>query len=257
MEPPFDSVHETWRSQLGSGPVEVADSRAVALARAAAVDAAGFAALGDALSRQLRYLEATEAYGRSLELEPGNMHVYRRRCGRLLSTLRLNEARHGLLCCLVAGWDELDVRYRLGLCGYMSGVYGRAMEQFELCMPLGSDEMGIAAIYWHTLCALRSGAEPGLLAAYHSGMDVGHHTAYEKAVRVISGEEGLPDALAELGAEPDDLEYGITAYGLSVLLQSRGEAEESRRLAGSVLRRDSFWPGYAFLAAYSDKYGSR
>lgn len=253
MEYEFEQIRASARSQLSEIPEPIDDSEDVISARQAAVNADVYKTLGDALSRQWRYREAAEAYGAAYRLDPENIGFLRLRCGRLLSTLQLNEAKSGLTYCLENGWDELDARYRLGLCGYMLGDYTGSAEHLARCLTLCGDEMGIAAIYWHTLCALRSGAEPGLLAAYHSGMDVGHHAAYEKAVRVFCGEESLPDALAELGAEPDDLEYGITAYGLSVLLQSQGEGSESRRLAENVIHRDSFWPCYAWLAAWNDR----
>ena len=72
------------------------------------------------------------------------------------------------------------------------------MEVFEGCMPLCDDEMGIAVLYWHTLSAARTEKAPMLLKYYRPDMAVGHHTAYEKAMRVWSGTMPLSAALERL-----------------------------------------------------------
>ena len=81
-------------------------------------------------------------------------------------------------------------------------------------MPLCDDEMGIAVLYWHTLSAARTEKAPMLLKYYRPDMAVGHHTAYEKSMQVWSGTTPLAAALEMLEREEDDLEYGITLYGL-------------------------------------------
>ena len=65
-------------------------------------------------------------------------------------------------------------------------------------MPLCDDEMGIAVLYWHTLSAVRTEKAPTLLKYYRPDMAVGHHTAYEKAMRVWSGTTPLAAALEML-----------------------------------------------------------
>lgn len=61
---------------------------------------------------------------------------------------------------------------------------------------------------------------------YRPDMYVGHHTAYEKAMRVAAGFAPMEDMLAELDAEEDDLQFAMTAYGLCVLLEAHGETEK-------------------------------
>ena len=57
---------------------------------------------------------------------------------------------------------------------------------------------------------------------------------------------------AELEAEPEDLQYAMAAYGLMVLLESRGEQARAAALRGKILRRDGFWYCFSYLAAYTD-----
>ena len=151
------------------------------------------------------------------------------------------------------GAEKLDCLYRIGLAQYYAGRYEQAMEAFEGCMPLCDDEMGIAVLYWHTLSAVRAEKAPTLLKYYRPDMAVGHHTAYEKAMRVWSGTTPLAAALEMLEREEDDLEYGITLYGLLW----HPDCAERERLFQSLLRRDGFWPSFAYLAAWKDWAGAQ
>ena len=82
----FDDVHASWQSQLSGIAVEIDDSADVRTARKSVDTAEGLAALGDALSKQLRYREAAETYSDALRLKPDNLSLLRRRAGRYIST---------------------------------------------------------------------------------------------------------------------------------------------------------------------------
>ena len=248
----FDDIHESWKSQLACMPEEVANSEDVEVAKSAATDHDGFVALGNALTKQLKYRKAANAYSLALELSPDNVDTLRLRAGRYISTLQCELAISDLERCLTLGGDELDIRYRLGLCRYFMGQYEEAMDQLDLCMPLCDDEMGIAVIYWHTLSAYRCRCEATLLRHYHKNMAVGHHTAYEKAVGVCSGLGRAEELANTLDNEPEDMEYVIAAYGLGMFLKHSGEAEKGIRMLGDIISRDGFWPCYSYLAAWQD-----
>lgn len=110
-------------------------------------------------------------------------------------------------------------------------------------------------MYWHSICAYRTDAAPALLKGYHLGMKVGHHTAYEKAVRLLSGNIDPDSALTLLKAETEDLEFSIFAYGAAQHLIHIGRSSEADALIEGVLVRDGFWPSFAFLAAWNDRNG--
>lgn len=246
MEKPFDEIHASLKSQLCGYPVEVEDAPAVASARSRK-DYEGFLTLGKALSRQLRYREAIAAYTAALELRPKDLPALRLRAGRYLTTLQWDLAMEDFERCITLGGDPLDCQYRIGLASYYAGQFHAAMEWFESCMPLCDDEMGVAIIYWHALSAYRSGKEPTLLKGYRPGMNVGHHTAYEKAARVFAGESTAESLLAQCDKEPEDLEAVIAMYGVYRYL---GGQEES--LLQQILKRDGFWPCFSYLAAWND-----
>lgn len=184
MESPFDALHAGIESQILNLPAGIPDSQAIRQAKSLPDSVEKFCALGKALSRQLRYCEAVAAYTEGLNLEPENLSLLRLRAGRYLTTLQSDPAIADFEKCLTLGAEKLDCLYRIGLAQYYAGRYEQAMEAFEGCMPLCDDEMGIAVLYWHTLSAVRTEKAPTLLKYYRPDMAVGHHTAYEKAMRV-------------------------------------------------------------------------
>ena len=249
MEYPFDELHAGIGSQIMNLPAGIPDSEAVTQAKALPDSVGKFMALGKALSRQLRYREAIDAYTEGLKSEPESLPLLRLRAGRYLTTLQSDLAIADFKKCLSLGADKPDCLYRIGLAHYYAGRYAQAIEMFENCMPLCDEEMGIAVMYWHTLSAARAKKPPALLKDYHPGMAVGHHTAYEKAMQVWSGTTPLPAMLQMLESEKDDLEYSIVLYGL---LQYP-DCDEQEYLYEKLLSRGGFWPSFAYLAAWNDR----
>lgn len=241
-----------WQSQLTGTPCEARDTAETAAARATARDYDGFIALGSALTQQRCYREAAEAYCCALAERPDDLTALRLRAGRYLSTLQCDKAESDLIRCLELGGEIIDIKYRMGLCSYFQQDYTAATRLFRECFPLCGDELGIALIYWHTLCAYRCGVQASLLAQYHAGMDVGHHTAYEKAVSVCAGILAEDEVLAELEYEADDLEYVTALYGICAYLRHQGKTEQSTSLIKKLFARSGFWPCYAWLAAWND-----
>ena len=253
MEYPFDALHAGIESQILNLPAGIPDSQAVTQAKALPDSIEKFLTLGKALSRQLRYREAIVAYTEGLKLEPENLSLLRLRAGRYLTTLQSDLAIADFEKCLSLSAEKLDCLYRIGLAQYYAGWYEQAMGTFERCMPFCDDEMGIAVLYWHTLSAVRTGTVPVLLKNYRPDMAVGHHAAYEKAMQVWSGTTPLAAALEMLESEKDDLEYGITLYGLLW----HPDCAEKAHLSQMLLHRDGFWPSFAYLAAWKDWAGTQ
>ena len=158
---------------------------------------------------------------------------------------------------------SVESRYRVGMAQYMLQNYDAATAAFagSLAIVPQDDDMYIADVYWLVLSQLRAGqadeAQKTLQQHYRPDMYVGHHTAYEKAMRVAAGFASMEDMLAELDAEPDDLQFAMTAYGLCVLLETHGEAEKADALREKLLKHDGFWFCFSFLAAYNDQTKKR
>ena len=250
----FDDIHAMPDSQLGGAPCRVADSSDTAAARGAE-DFDGLGRLAKALNFQLRYREALDVYAQMLRLRPDDYDTLRARAPREINTLQPRRAIEDLLRCRALGGDEADLAYRLGIAYYLAGSYAAAMREEAACFPLVDDEMGVAVIYWHTMAALKSGAEPVLLREkYHAGMRCGHHTAYDAAVSFCAGLTPRDTFFAAMERTDSDLDFSMLAYGASVFLLSERENEESDRLRKAVVARDGFWISYANLAAWNDEY---
>ncbi len=247
----FADLHAGPESQLGSAPCAIPDSPEVAALRGAETVEELFA-LAKALNFQLRYRDALRVYDRILTLEPENALAYRQRAPRFLNTLQPERAIADLLKCRELGGDEADLSYRLGIARYLSGDYAAAMAEEDRCFSLVDEEMGIAAMFWHSMSALRCGSDPKLLRHYRPGMAVGHHTAYEHVMALLSGNLPWSEMEMLLQREESDLEYAMLAYGSALWLRSSGEEDAAESLLHSILPRDSFWISYAYIAAWND-----
>lgn len=248
----FDDVHAGWESQLADNPCMIEDTKKITELRKTAQDGESFLALGDALCGQLRYREAIEVYSKAIVVMPDDIRAYRSRAGRYLATLQTEKAEKDFYRCREMGGDPLDMSYRLGICCYLSGRYEEAFSLFEQTYPLCDDEMGIAVLYWHTLSNYQIGTEPSLISKWQNNMAVGHHTAYEKAVRVFCGVETAEDLLLELEREKDDMEFVIALYGACIWMRWNGREVEYDKRMKSLLQRDGFWPCFAYLAAWNE-----
>ena len=158
---------------------------------------------------------------------------------------------------------SVESRYRVGMAQYMLQNYDAATAAFagSLAIVPQDDDMYIADVYWLVLSQLRAGqadeAQKTFQQHYRLDMYVGHHTAYEKAMRVAAaGFAPMEDMLAELDTEEDDLQFAMTAYGLCVLLETHGETEKADALREKLLARDGFWFCFSYLAAYHDHAGT-
>lgn len=250
----FSELHAKTDSQLLGLPCAVPDTAETAAARGDSSEQ-GQRALAAALDFQLRYREALTVYDQLLLQCPTDTALRRRRATRYINTLQPEKAISDLAQCRALGMPDSEVCYPFGIAYYLAGRYEDAMTEMARMQALSDEEMGIAAIYWHTLAAYRCGRTPRLLAAYHAGMSVGHHTAYERATAFAAGTVSEENFCALLTAESSDLEYAMLAYGYACHLAHRGQIADSRAALRAILLRDSFWIAYGYLAAWNDVFG--
>ena len=169
-------------------------------------------------------------------------------------TLQFKQALADYTRCEQADGVSVESRYRVGMAQYMLQNYDAATAAFagSLAIVPQDDDMYIADVYWLVLSQLRAGqadeAQKTFQQHYRPDMYVGHHTAYEKAIRVAAaGFAPMEDMLAELDAEEDDLQFAMTAYGLCVLLEAHSETEKADALRQKLLVRDGFWFCFSYL----------
>lgn len=258
----FADVHASHESQLQNLPHGLADTDEILACRAKPQTYETLLELADALCWQLRFREAIDALTQAVKLEPERMEAYRKRGPKYLDTLQFERALADYTRCEQADGVSVMSRYRIGMAQYMLQNYDAATAAFSgsLAIAPQDDDMYIADVYWlvlSQLCAEKADeAQKTLQQHYRPDMYVGHHTAYEKAMRAAAGYASM-DILAELDAEPDDLQYAMTAYGLCVLLQAHDEKEKADALREKLLKRDGFWFCFSYLAAYHDQTKNR
>ena len=252
----FSELHAKPDSQLLGLPCTVSDTPETAAARGDSSEQ-GQRTLAAALDDQLRYREALTVYDQLLLQCPADTSLRRKRATRYINTLQPEKAVSDLEQCRALGMADSEVCYPLGIANYLAGRYEDAMTEMARMQALSDEEMGIAAIYWHTLAAYRCGRMPTLLAVYHPGMAVGHHTAYERAMALAAGAVSESDFCILLQTESSDLEYAMLAYGYAGYLANQGRAFDSRTARSTILPRDSFWIAYGYLAAWNDVFGNR
>ena len=258
----FADVHASHESQLQNLPHGLADTDEILACRAKPQTYETLLELADALCWQLRFREAIDALTQAVKLEPERMEAYRKRGPKYLDTLQFERALADYTRCEQADGVSVLSRYRIGMAQYMLQNYDAATAAFagSLAIAPQDDDMYIADVYWlvlSQLCAEKADeAQKTLQQHYRPDMYVGHHTAYEKAMRAAAGYASM-DILAELDAEPDDLQYAMTAYGLCVLLQAHDEKEKADALREKLLKRDGFWFCFSYLAAYHDQTKNR
>ena len=250
----FADVHASYKSQFENLPHGLFDTDEILACRAKPQTYETLLELADALCWQLRFREAIDALTQAVKLEPERMEAYRKRGPKYLDTLQFERALADYTRCEQADGVSVMSRYRIGMAHYLMGKYGDAICAFSdsLAIAPQDDDMYIADVYWLVLSQLCAGqadeAQKTFQQHYRPDMYVGHHTAYEKAMRVAAaGFAPMEDMLAELDAEEDDLQFAMTAYGLCVLLEAHSETEKADALRQKLLVRDGFWFCFSYL----------
>ena len=249
----FADVHASYESQFRNLPHGLADTDEVLACHAKPRTYENLLALADALCWQLRFREAIDALTQAIALEPARVEAYRKRGPKYLDTLQPEQALADYKRCEQADGVSVMSRYRIGMAHYLMRNFDAAAAAFadSLAIAPQDDDMYIADVYWLVLSQLRAGqADEGqktLQQHYRPDMYVGHHTAYEKAMRAAAGFAPMEDMLAELDAEEDDLQVAMTAYGLCVLLEAHSETEKADALRQKLLVRDGFWFCFSYL----------
>ena len=259
----FADVHASYKSQFENLPHRLSDTDEILACRAKPQTYETLLELADALCWQLRFREAIDALTQAIAIAPERMEAYRKRGPKYLDTLQFKQALADYTRCEQADGVSVESRYRIGMAQYMLQNYDAATAAFagSLAIAPQDDDMYIADVYWLVLSQLRAGqadeAQKTLQQHYRPDMYVGHHTAYEKVMRVAAGFAPMEDMLAELDAEEDDLQFAMMAYGLCVLLEAHGETEKADALREKLLSCDGFWFCFSYLAAYNDETKNR
>lgn len=164
----------------------------------------------------------------------------------------------GILVRIGQPGDDEESLYRRGIAYYLTGDYENCLAQekasYKKYYQLGDEEMGIAAMFWHTLAAWRLGVPAEIMDTYYRpNMNVGHHYTYDEIMGIAAGHLSLPECVGKLYAVKSGLDFAIIGYGMSEYMRHIGLTAQADNLRRDVVRDNSFWIAYAWLAAWTDQ----
>lgn len=238
-------------SQLANAPCLCEDTEEMFWLRESD-DYQSWVQLGNLLSGQYRFSEALESYHLAEEIRADDPMLYIRLGGTYLTLRNFDEAKKAYdKSCSLSG-SEKPAAYPMGVWHYLQGNYQDAADQFAKVLPCG-DEMKIAVLYWNALCCMRGNLPDKLLTTYHDDMQVGHHMAYQSAVKVFLGKISAEEAFRQAEQDKNDLDAVVALYGVAGYLEYCGNRIEAEEVIKSLLRRESVWPCISYLAAWNDR----
>lgn len=208
---------------------------------------------GIALSKQMLFREAIEAYSLGLTYNPFHALAYRHRGHRLISIRRFHEAALDLELSSRLDPTNWDTWYHLGLAYYLLKDYIRAEKAYQRCLEITHSEDKIVAIvdwYWMTLMHLGKKEEATkLLDLVSEDTDPGENLSYKKRVLMYKGLIKPEELIEYEGAEFPDLELATQGYGVANYYLLMGEKEKAKELFDKILEHDTFWSAFGYLAS--------
>lgn len=211
---------------------------------------------GLALSKQMLFREAIEAYSMALSINPFHALTLRHRGHRFISVRMFHEAAADLELSSRLDPTNWDTWYHLGLAYYLIRDFERAEAAYKKCLEMThSDELIVAIVDWYWMTLMRLGKQEEadeLLYLVTEDTDPGENLSYKRRVLMYKGLI-KPDELIDFeGAEFPDLEMATQGYGLANYYYLKGELEKSNKILEEILQKDAFWSAFGYQAAVVD-----
>lgn len=214
---------------------------------------------GLALSKQMLFREAIEAYSTGLSYNPFHALSYRHRGHRLISIRRFHEAALDLEISSRLDPTNWDTWYHLGLAYYLLKDYSRAVSAYKRCLELtDTDDLVVAIVDWYWMALMHLGKKQeanDLLGLVTEDTDPGENLSYKKRVLMYKGIIKPEELIEYEGSEFPDLELATQGYGVANYYNLMGEKEKALELFKEIIEHDTFWSAFGYLAAVVDSEG--
>lgn len=214
---------------------------------------------GLALSKQMLFREAIEAYSMALSINPFHALTLRHRGHRFISIRMFHEAAADLELSSRLDPTNWDTWYHLGLAYYLIRDFERAEAAYRRCLEMThSDELIVAIVDWYWMTLMRLGKKEEadeLLKLVTEDTDAGENISYKRRVLMYKGLIKPEELIDFEGAEFPDLEMATQGYGLANYYYLTGELEKSNKILEEILERDTFWSAFGYQAAVVDYEG--
>lgn len=217
---------------------------------------------GIELAKQMHFREAIEAYSIGLSHNPFHALSLRHRGHRLISTYRFEEAAFDFELSSRLDPSNWDTWYHLGLAYYLIGDFERANNAYTRCLKMTKEDQEelVAIVDWKWLTLMRLGKmeeAKEVLQLVDKNTEPGENTVYKERVLMYKGDIKPKTILESIpgyaGDDFGDFELATQGYGVAMFYYFNGEKEKTFDLFRRILKHDTFWSAFGFIATYQDE----
>jgi tetratricopeptide (TPR) repeat protein len=221
-----------------------------------------------------RYQDAIATFSKAIALEPNNPRPYRHRGHRYITTRQFDRAIADFekAASLIKGVpDEIEpdgapnpskkprsslhfnIWYHLGLAYYLKGDYQKAVNAYNECMKVSTNDDALTATsdwLWMTLMRLNRKDEAAkVLERITPKMEILENGSYHRRLLMYKGLE-KPEALLD-PANADDLTIATQGYGVGNWYYVTGDRARARDIFQKVVAGKQ-WAAFGYIAAEAD-----
>jgi len=217
---------------------------------------------GIALAKQMHFREAIEAYSIGLSYNPFHALSLRHRGHRLISTYRFEEAAFDFEFSSRLNPANWDTWYHLGLAYYLIGDFERANKAYSRCLEMTKEDQEelVAIVDWKWLTLMRLGKvkeAKEVLQLVDEQTEPGENTVYKERVLMYKGgikPENILESIPRHASDKfGDFELATQGYGVAMYYYFNGQKEKTFDLFMRILKHDTFWSAFGYIAAYQDE----
>jgi tetratricopeptide (TPR) repeat protein len=230
--------------------------------------------VGRRLAYLWRYQDAIAMFSKGITMHPSNPRLYRHRGHRYITTRQFDKAIADFekATSLIKGTsDEIEpdgapnptgkprstlhfnIWYHLGLAHYLKGDYEKAVDAYNECMKVSTNDDSIAATsdwLWMTLMRLNRKAEAAkVLEPITPKMEILENNSYHRRLLMYKGLE-KPETLLD-PANADDLTIATQGYGVGNWYFVTGNRARAREIFEKVVASRN-WAAFGYIAAEAD-----
>jgi tetratricopeptide (TPR) repeat protein len=229
---------------------------------------------GRRLAYLWRYQDAIAMFSKGIAQHPNDPRMYRHRGHRYITTRQFDRAVADFekAVSLIKGTkDEIEpdgapnpsgkprsslhfnIWYHLGLAQYLNGNYQKALDAYNECMKVSTNDDSITATsdwLWMTLMRLKRQAEAAkVLDRITPKMEILENGSYHRRLLMYKGLE-KPDALLD-PANADALTIATQGYGVGNWYFVTGNSARARDVFEKVVASPN-WSAFGYIAAEAD-----
>lgn len=230
--------------------------------------------VGRRLAYLWRYQDAIGMYSKGIARHPDDPRLYRHRGHRYITTRQFDRAIADFdkAVSLIKGkQDEIEpdgapnpsgkprsslhfnIWYHLGLAHYLEGEYQKALEAYNECMKVSTNDDAITATsdwLWMTLMRLNRNAEAAkVLDRITPKMEILENGSYHRRLLMYKGLE-KPETLLD-PTNADALTVATQGYGVANWYFVTGNSVRAREIFQTVVGSPN-WSAFGYIAAEAD-----